>query len=280
MQSVRNALRVLEEVSMLQPVGVSELARRLGLPKSTVQRSLTTLHAAGWLAAHGRGTTGTWALGAKPALVGQRSESNRLRLAAEPIMQGLRVKTEETIHLMVPEGDQIVLIERMDGSLPVRTFQTLGARTPIVASGNGKAMLAYLPEARVDAILAKGLTRYTPNTITDLEELRAELVRIRQRGYATNRGEYDPDVSSVAAAIQSTGVLLGSISISVPTHRLDDTAVAELGPVVARAAAEIEDALSMRDDDAPHRAADPGGAHLTRPQRPLTEETHGQHDRH
>ncbi|MPY94932.1 MAG: helix-turn-helix domain-containing protein [Acidimicrobiia bacterium] len=279
MQSVRNALRVLEEVSVLQPVGVSELARRLDLPKSTVQRALTTLHAAGWLAVHGRGTGGRWALAAKPALVGQRSESNRLRLAAEPIMQALRAETHETIHLMVPEGDEIVLIERIDGSLPVRTFQRLGTRSPIAATGNGKAMLAHLPQARVEALLADGLTRYTAKTITDPEALRAALALIRERGYATNRGEVDPDVSSVAAAIVSTGGLLGSISISVPTHRLDDAAVARLGPVVAAAAAAIEGALELPDID-----ASPGTAALpTTEPRPMgtpTKETHGPADRH
>lgn len=242
MKSVHTALRVLETISAYDSVGVSELARVLAIPKSNVQRSLQTLHEAGWISPGRCG--GQWTLAAKATVVGQRGGANRLRLAAEPVMFDLRSKTHETIHLMIPEDDAVVLIQRLDGNQPVRTFTVLGARSPIVATANGKATLAHLPNERVSVLIARGLTPYTDKTIVDPNELLAELQNIRQIGYAINRGENDADVAAVAAAILSDTIPIGSMSISLPVHRLTKDAIERFGPLIAKSAHKVSKALS------------------------------------
>src|SRR5258707_2236 len=127
MKSVRVAIAVLETVAFHQPVGVSDVARRLGLSKTTAQRALTTLHAAGWIEPAEEVRT-AWALAIRALVVGGLATDARrgLRSIAVPVMDDLRRTTEETIHLFVRNDDQVVLVERLDGIKPVKVFNPLG----------------------------------------------------------------------------------------------------------------------------------------------------------
>lgn len=240
MQSVVNALQVLEEVGRRGPVGVSELARELDLPKSSVQRALRALHGAGWIRPAG-GELTRWLLTSKALHVGYRSTGElSLREAAMPVMELLRRRTEETIHLMVPEGKQVVLIERLETPKPVRIVIPLGGGAPIHASANGKAILANSPRAEVERLFAGGLPRYTDTTIVDLDALRAELAATRARGYATNTAEWRSDIAAVAAAILGAGRHpVGSLSISTPVNRMPAEVVPEYGRLVRDAVRRI-----------------------------------------
>lgn len=245
MQNVVNALRVLEEVAVRQPAGVSELARTLALPKSSVQRALRTLAAAGWIRPVGSEIT-RWSLTTKALHVGRHAAGDlSLREAAMPVMEELRRGTEETIHLMVPEGDRTVLVERLETPKPVRIIIPLGGSSPIHGSANGKAVLAASPTDEVERVLTGGLTRYTDTTIVEGEELRAELAAIRARGYATNGGEWRADIAAVAAAIPGRdGRPVASLSISTPINRMPEDLRPEYGRLVCAAAQRISAALS------------------------------------
>lgn len=244
MQNVLNALRVLEEVAVRQPVGVGELARVLALPKSSVQRALRTLHTAGWLRPV-EGEYTRWALTTKALHVGRHAAGElSLRDAAVPVMEELRRDTEETIHLMVPEGDKMVLIERLETPKPVRIVIPLGGSAPLHGSSNGKAVLAQSPVEEVERLFTEGLHRYTDTTIVDRDELLAELAETRSRGYATNQGEWRSDIAAVAAAIMgASGRPIGSISISTPINRMPDELRPTYGLLVHDAAQRISAAL-------------------------------------
>ncbi|WP_188197193.1 IclR family transcriptional regulator [Nonomuraea sp. SYSU D8015] len=235
MQNVINALRVLEEVAARQPAGVGELARGLGLPKSTVQRSLRTLHEAGWIRPAG-GTVTRWQVTSKALQVGRRAELG-LRDVALPVMEELRQRTGETIHLMIPEGDAVVLIERLETDKPLRIVLPLGIRLPLHASANGKAVLAYL-----DCPIAE-LPTYTDTTITDPELLSAELAEVRARGYADNRGEWRSDIAAVAAAVIGPDGPVASLSVSTPASRMPDDLRREYGKLVTQAARTLSESL-------------------------------------
>ena len=236
MQNVINALRVLEEVAARQPAGVGELARVLGLPKSTVQRSLRTLHEAGWIRP-AAGEITRWQVTSKALQVGRRAELG-LRDAAMPVMEQLRQRTGETIHLMVPEGDAVVLIERLETDKPLRIVLPLGTRLPLHASANGKAVLAHrsapLPE----------LASYTDTTIVDPEALAAELAAVRARGYADNRGEWRSDIAAVAAAVLGPDGPVASLSVSTPASRMPEELREEYGKLVTQAARTLTDSLT------------------------------------
>ncbi|WP_431907112.1 IclR family transcriptional regulator [Nonomuraea jabiensis] len=236
MQNVINALRVLEEVAARQPAGVGELARVLGLPKSTVQRSLRTLHEAGWIRP-AAGEITRWQVTSKALQVGRRAELG-LRDAAMPVMEQLRQRTGETIHLMVPEGDAVVLIERLETDKPLRIVLPLGTRLPLHASANGKAVLAH--RSAPPPVLAS----YTDTTITDPEALDAELAAVRARGYADNRGEWRSDIAAVAAAVLGPDGPVASLSVSTPASRMPEELREEYGKLVTQAARTLTDSLT------------------------------------
>ncbi|WP_219470899.1 IclR family transcriptional regulator [Nonomuraea rhizosphaerae] len=235
MQNVINALRVLEEVADRQPVGVGELSRALGLPKSTVQRSLRTLHEAEWIRP-AAGEVTRWQVTTKALHVGRRAELG-LRDVALPLMEELRQRTGETIHLMVPEGDAVVLIERLETDKPLRIVLPLGIRLPLHASANGKAVLAFRDELPVE------LPSYTGTTITGRDALAAELAAVRARGYADNRGEWRSDIAAVAAAVMGPGGPVASLSVSTPASRMPDELRPEYGKLVTEAARKLASAL-------------------------------------
>jgi IclR family acetate operon transcriptional repressor len=244
MQNVVNTLRVLEEVAIRQPVGVGELARSVGMPKSSAQRALNTLHTAGWIRPANGGLT-RWMLTAKALHVGRHATGElSLRDAAVPIMEELRRATDETIHLMVPEGGGVVLIERLQTPRPVRIILPLGKTLPLHASANGKAVLAAsLPDV-IEGTLGGELPGYTDTTITDPAGLRAELTAIRERGYATNGGEWRSDIAAVAAAvIGHAGTPIASLSISAPITRMPPGKHPEYGKLVCGAANNLGRAL-------------------------------------
>ncbi|HWD05445.1 MAG TPA: IclR family transcriptional regulator [Amycolatopsis sp.] len=240
MRNVLNTLRVLEEVASRQPIGVGELARVLDMPKSSVQRALLTLNEAGWIRAAG-GEVTRWVVTTKALAVGGRaSEDLGLRNAAVPIMEDLRRRTEETIHLTVPEDDRVVLIERLETAKPVRISMALGHALPLHASANGKAVLANSGPDVIRRLLTLELPRYTETTITDPDELRSELATIRDRGFATNHGEWRADVGSVAAAVvDGNGTPIASLSVNIPVSRLTRKSEATFGVAVSAAASHL-----------------------------------------
>jgi IclR family acetate operon transcriptional repressor len=244
MDNVLLALSVLEHIASTGPIGVSALARELHEPKTTVHRSLQTLHAAGWIRSlehsteHGRQRL--WTVSPKLLSLCQRAGHPRLRDTALPIMEELRSKTKETIHLMVPQDRMVVLIERLDSPQPLRIVRPLGGRSLLHVASNGKAVLAHLSAKEQEAYLARPLKAITPRTITDSNALRSELEGVRRNGYAVCLGELDEGVHAVAAPILVTGgTPIGSISISCPAQRLPPERIARYGALVRRAAEQI-----------------------------------------
>ncbi|WP_445162983.1 IclR family transcriptional regulator [Mycobacterium sp. Dal123C01] len=237
MQNVLNTLHVLEEVASRQPIGVGELARALDMPKSSVQRALVTLNTAGWIRP-APGEVTRWMMTKKALTVGGRSSGDLdLRGAAVPIMEKLRRRTEETVHLTVPDGGKMVLIERLETDKPVRTSMALGHALPMHASGNGKAVLAHSSPEVVAQLVPDELPRYTDTTITDRDELCAQLAAIRERGFAVNRGEWRSDVGCVAAAIMGADEKpIASLSVNLPMSRLTEESEAAFGAAVREAA--------------------------------------------
>jgi IclR family acetate operon transcriptional repressor len=171
---------------------------------------------------------------------GRSSDDLDLRGAAVPIMENLRRQTEETIHLTVPEGGKMVLIERLETDKPVRIIMALGHALPMHASANGKAVLAYSSPEVISQLLADELPRYSDTTITDPDELRAQLAAIRQRGFAVNHGEWRSDVGSVAAAVIGADEQpIASVSVNLPVSRLTEQSEAAFGAAVREAASNL-----------------------------------------
>lgn len=245
MDSVKSVLRIIEAVATSPEIGVSDLSRQLQQPKTTVQRGLMTLHEAGWIRPTNEPRR-RWKITSKLFMLSRSAETEaRLRRAALPIMQSLRDETQETTHLMVREERHLVLIERVDSPLALRTVRDLGSRSPLHTSANGKAYLAHLSAREQEDYLGGKLTALTENSKTDPDAIRRDLTQIRKLGYATNLGELDPHVHAVAAPVMNQdGRPIAAMSISCPASRLPVEKMPLLGEKVIAAARSVSQRLA------------------------------------
>jgi len=245
MDSVKSVLRIIEAVATSPEIGVSDLSRQLRQPKTTVQRGLMTLHEAGWIRPTNEPRR-RWKITSKLFMLSRSAETEaRLRRAALPIMQSLRDETQETTHLMVREERHLVLIERVDSPLALRTVRDLGSRSPLHVSANGKAYLAHLTAREQEDYLNGKLTALTENSKTDPDMIRRDLAQIRKLGYATNIGELDLHVHAVAAPVMNQeGSPIASMSISCPASRLPVEKMPFFGEKVAAAARNVSQRLA------------------------------------
>lgn len=239
--AVDRALAILECFSTDRPeLGISEISRELGMHKSTVFRSLTSLEARGLVAKDPR--TRRYTVGAKilkPA--GAYLSTIDVREKSKPFMEDLRVQTRETVSLYVPAGDRCVCIERLESPLEIRRVIRVGDQVPLYLGSVGKATLAFMPELVQRRTLA-GLSKepHIGLQAVDASALEAELAQIRERGYAISHEERVAQVSSVSAPIfDASGDVSATLSVSGPSTRFDIDRVGEYASLVVKATEEI-----------------------------------------
>jgi IclR family transcriptional regulator, KDG regulon repressor len=238
-------LAVLEALAMSdEPRGITNLAHELGLAKSDVHRLLQTLAHRGYTrkdpdSGRYECTLKVWELG---ALVAERLDVRRV---ARPYVEDLARRTTETVHLSVLDGTEVLYVDKIDSPQPVRAYSRVGGRAPAYCVATGKALLAHVPDAVLDRIVTR-LKRYSARTITDADGLRKELRKVRDVGYAINRGEYRETVCGLAAPIFNlSGEAIAAIGISGPIERLSATRLRDLAPAVVTAARAISRALGF-----------------------------------
>jgi IclR family KDG regulon transcriptional repressor len=240
--SVANAARVLKSFSPNdREWGVSDLARHLGIAKSTAHRLLATLTDQSLLEQDPQ--TGRYRLGLAIFDLAAAAQSTDLHEAVAGPMTELRNRTGETVHVAVLDGRDVVYVERLDSPNTLRLFLEVGRRNSAHSTGCGKAMLASLRPEQLDRLLSGWvLEQKTPHTITDVTKLRAELGETRRRGYSVNRRESEVGVISVGAPIRDvTGRTVAAISVAGPAERLEPHEFA-----VAQVTMEVAAAVSRR----------------------------------
>jgi IclR family transcriptional regulator, KDG regulon repressor len=249
--SVQNAARLLKEFGTAEgSLGVTELARRLQLGKSTVHRLLATLTAERIL--EHDPTTGTYRLGLMMWELGARVSVHRvLHDAATTVLEELRNATKETVQVAVLDGREVVYVERLESPHTLRLFGRVGHRNWAHCTSTGKVLLAFLPERRLEALLEGWrFERKTDATICHPGQLRAELERVRAQGWAENIGESELGVASVAAPIRNArGGVIAAVSVAGPVMRVNgDTLRSFFRASVIQAADGISDQLGWRAD--------------------------------
>jgi DNA-binding IclR family transcriptional regulator len=245
-QSVQRATRLLKAFdSGPAELGVSELSRKVDLHKSTVSRLLATLQSEGLI--ERVPTTDKNRLGFMLVrLASQVTHFGDVREAARPILVELTERSRETVHLAVLDGDEVVNVEQISGPHMVREANWVGRRTPLNCVANGKALLAFLPPADIERILAGPLPRFTEQTIADPRRLRQELEIVRQRGFAQALGEIEAGLNGVAAPIRAaSGTVVAAVSVSGPAYRVTADRIPDLGALAIAAAAHISTRLGF-----------------------------------
>ncbi|MDR5694519.1 MAG: IclR family transcriptional regulator [Armatimonadota bacterium] len=248
---VRSVLKALELLQAFTPdepeFGVTDLATRLGMHKSTVFRLLMTLEAEKFVQRDH--TTGKYRLGIKLFELGSLVQNLlELRKVARPYLEELQERCGETIHLAVLDEGQVLYVDKLESPKPIQMYSRVGRRAPAHCTGLGKVLLAYLPPEEVDAIIARnGLKRYTDKTITDPRKLHDHLALVRQRGYATDIGEHEELIRCASAPIwDHTGKVVAAVSITTIGVRFDPRRMDELVHLVRETTAQISYDLGYR----------------------------------
>jgi DNA-binding IclR family transcriptional regulator len=250
--SLPKGLALLELLSGDEaPMGVTALAKHMGMPKSGVHRLLQVMRATGWVR---QTSSGEYECTLKVWEVGQRVAGKiDLRRAALPAMRELAARTRETILLSVLDGTDVLYLEVLDSPQPVRAYTRPGDRAPAYCMATGKAMLAYASAPVLEAVVRK-FEVFTSLTITTREELNHELERVRRKGFAVNRGEWNGGVKGIAAPIfDGSGAVIAAISIGAPGERMNETLVRNFAPLVLDAAKSVSRELGYGDQEAVHK---------------------------
>jgi DNA-binding IclR family transcriptional regulator len=238
-QSVERAFTVLRAVAT-GPAGVSELARRVDLPTSTVARLLGTLEALGVVSRVNDGmsyrvgptvTDLAAAIGRSPGLV----SVGRVYLAE------LVDQVGETAGLSVPDGDDIVYLDQVECSNQVQVRDWTGVRLPQHVVSSGLVVLAHRPPAEIDAYLARPLASFTPRTLTDPAAMRARLLTVRRVGFAWTAEEFHEGITSVAAPVLTrSGEVVAILHCHGPSYRFPRPGCEEhIGELVRDVAARM-----------------------------------------
>ena len=239
--AVAKAFKVLEALSDSgEPLGVSELARRLGMGKSTVHGLLTTLDALGIIDAANGGRRYRIGRGLH-ALASRSAGSVDLRASARSRLESLAAKTGQTAFLGVPNRETVTILDMAHGRPAMSISAPVGSSIPLLAGAVGKAVLAAWPEARRDAFLhGRELPRFTRRTLTEPQRYRGAVRRAAERGFAVDVDEYVDGIHAAAAAIVGgSGDPVGVIWVAGFAQHMDDKALDEIAKSVALAAREI-----------------------------------------
>ncbi|MCU1415601.1 MAG: transcriptional regulator, IclR family [Microbacteriaceae bacterium] len=220
-ESVINAARILLMLRSTRALQVGQVADELGVARSTAHRLLTTLQSQGLLAqaaARRAYTPGPALVEIGASVVGAVS----LRELAQPILERVAHDTGETAHLLVLHGTEVVFVDGVEGRHAIRAATRVGERELAHVSAGGKALLAELSEEELDRRYPdEKLSGGTDSAIGTRTQLKSELARIREDGFAVNRSESEAGLCAVSVAIHDAGgSAIGVISISGPSMRL------------------------------------------------------------
>lgn len=247
-QSVDRALSILELLSDYNNgLGITEIGERANLHKSTVHRLLGTLVNKGYVMQDK--SSNKYKLTMKLFELGyKRMRDIDILSVSQGYTNELMKSVNEVVHLVIRDGTSIVYIDKVEADNTIRMASNIGRRSPLYSTAVGKAMMAFMDEEEIEDIWNNtDIVRFTEKTIIDLEELKTELEKIRELGYAEDDEENESGVRCIGAPVfNHRGKVEGSISISGPTIRVTKDKVGEFGRKVRETADKISSNLGYR----------------------------------
>lgn len=252
LQSVSIALGVLDALAAAPELSLSELARRVGVAKSTAHRTCAVLTAAGLLT---RTPAGKYRLGLRLIEYGHLATArSAVGEHGLPLLVELRTALGETVQIGVPAGSDVVYVERVEGIRALRYHSDNSRRGPVHRSSAGKVLAAFVPGV-LDARLKAGLPPSTGYTIVVPDVFRAEIDKVRQRGWARSVDETEIGMSSLAVPVRSdpTGPVVAAISMIGPTSRVAGDTESSNVTALHAASRKLTEALMLGDYRLPRR---------------------------
>lgn len=254
--AVDRTIAILEAVAS-RSTGLSnaELSRKLDIPKSSASYILRTLEKHGYLRRDR--DTGKYRLGLKVLSLGRGSLSGLdVREVALPVMRHLMQHTGMTSHLAILDGSEAVYVEKVDSGGFIKMNTWIGRRMEVHSTSVGKALVAYLPQDRLTAIVKeRGLSRRTPKTITSSAKLLRDLERVRELGYSLDDEENTLGVRCVGAPIfNAAGEVAASLNVTGTTQQINPETLPRIADMVKEAARRISGQLGYRSHAHRHAA--------------------------
>jgi len=249
-QSLQRALGILEFVAKIGTgVSMAAVSRNIGLHPSTTYHLVHTLTALGYLAQDG--TTREYRVGSKVFQLAASAwgEIQLVKISASFLAEAAQ-QTGETSHLAIFEHGEVIVVDKVEGSSPIRVSERVGYPRPAHCTAIGKALLASLMETELNAFLEKKELRpYTPRTIISRELLEQELARVRDQGYALDDEEFTQGVRCVAVPLCNfTGHVVAAIGVSGPVAQVSLGRVADLAVCMKSIAHRLSRQLGYVED--------------------------------
>lgn len=246
-QSIERALSLLEAMGDSRgEVGLAELSKRVSLHASTTHRILATLVGRGYARQNpdsGRYALGTKALHLAESYLGQMD----LRRLVRPVLERLSQETGETATLVILDRQEALYLDKVESPQSLRIFSRIGRRAPLHCTAVGKVLLAFRPKGEADALLGRGpLERLARHTITSVTQVRRELEKVRDQGFALDREECEEGACCIAVPIRNArGDVEAALGLSAPTTRLTPRRMEELIPIMLRTGREVSAQLGF-----------------------------------
>ncbi|MFC5708124.1 DNA-binding transcriptional regulator KdgR [Aeromonas eucrenophila] len=246
--SVLKVFGILQALGEQKEIGVTELSQRIMMSKSTVYRFLQTMKTLGYVKQEGE--TDKYTLSLKLFELGGKALGYQdLIQIADVQMHRLGKLTKETLHLGTLDENSVVYLHKIDSEYNLRMYSRIGRRCPLYSTGLGKVMMAWLPEEEVRSMLANvTFERFTEHTLANIDEVLAELVRVRELGYAEDNEENEHGLRCFAVPIYNRmGRIITGLSLSLPIVRFEEGKRAELISLLHEAAGQISAELGYHD---------------------------------
>ena len=247
-QSFARSIAVLQVIADHErPISRAQLAECMELTRPTLYRIIASLEAEGLISQAGQGT---YQLGPRLISLARTAlAQNDIRKLAEPLLEDLRDRTGETVHLAVPGGDAMVYIDKIESRQIVRMTSMIGTRIPFHSTAVGKAYLSALTMPEADALIDKtDLVQVTEFTVTDRDALKADISRAHEHGSVREDQENELGIVCFGAPVRDeTGRCVAAISVSIPMFRMDETKL--YGQAVGDAAIAISRILGYDAND-------------------------------
>lgn len=240
LSSVKNALLILKSFTMDEPEKkISELSSSLGLNKSTVSRTMTTLASEGFV--YKDPESKKYRLGLSIlSLSGIVNSNMDIFRESQHVLNKLVENIGETAHISVFYNLDVIYLQKVECNHPVRFLTHVGKRNPPYATSSGKVLLAFSNEEVIERAIEKGLQKFTKNTIIDPQKLRAHLNLVKANGFANSTEEILEGVTSIAAPIYNyKGNVIAALSVVGPKQRIQSHKVQGYAKKVMNAAMEI-----------------------------------------
>ncbi|HDZ49680.1 hypothetical protein LCGC14_2268790 [marine sediment metagenome] len=245
LKALDKSLAILEMLSQENsPLSIAELSKKLGIYPSTIHRILDTLRY--WRYVEQDSDTQKYQLGLKVLELGMaKLQGMELVKEAASYLKELQSQSNETVHLAILDEGKVLYLDKEESSHSIRMVSQVGGRLPAHCTGLGKVLLAYLDEEEQEKVIEeKGLFRFTENTITNKRKLKEELSKVREQGFAEDRGEHEKDVRCLAVPIKDhRGTVIAAVSLSAPAFRMNASKKRKLREILLQAGEDISKRL-------------------------------------